>query len=131
MSFTVTNLTNEYQSFGNLNLEPGQVKTVPYVDQAATAAAVAAGRISISPSIAAATTLTNNSGGTVSTTLALIPDTVTGVDGVGDTAASKADVDAALVIIRNAIASLAAASNNNLAGINNALAQFNNGIENP
>lgn len=131
MSFTVTNLTNQYQSFGNLNLEPHQSKTVPYVDQAQTAAAVAAGVISISPSLTAATSLTNNSGGVVTTVIAALPATVTGVDGTGSNAASKADVDAALVLIRNAIASLAAANNNNIAGINNALEQLNAGIENP
>ena len=131
MSFTVTNLKNEYVSFGNVNLDPLQVRVVPYVDQASAAVAIAAGLISVSPSLAANTTLTNNSGGVVTTVIAALPATVTGVDGTANNAASKADVDAALVLIRNAIASLAAANNNNLGGIQNAIGQLNNGIENP
>ena len=57
------------------------------------------------------TSLTDNSGGTASGTIAALAVTVTGVDGAGDNAASKADVDARLVVIRNALASLAAKVN--------------------
>jgi len=53
------------------------------------------------------TALTNSSGGTPGATLAAQAASVTGVDGTGSNAASKADVDAQLVIIRNSIASLA------------------------
>lgn len=52
--------------------------------------------------------LTDNSGGTASATLADSNDVVTGVDGTGNNAASKADVDTRLVTIANSIASLAA-----------------------
>lgn len=52
--------------------------------------------------------LTDSTGGSASTTLAAMAASVTGVDGTGSNAASKADVDAQLVVIRNAIASLAA-----------------------
>lgn len=53
------------------------------------------------------TALTNSSGGTPGATLAAQAASVTGVDGTGSNAASKADVDEQLVIIRNSIASLA------------------------
>jgi hypothetical protein len=52
--------------------------------------------------------LTDSSGGTASTTLAAIDDSLTGTDGVGNTAAAVSDVNAQLTIIANAIASLAA-----------------------
>lgn len=57
------------------------------------------------------TSLTDSTGGTASATLAALAVTVTGVDGAGSNAASKADVDARLVVIRNALASLAAKVN--------------------
>lgn len=60
---------------------------------------------------AAVTALTDSTGGTASGTLAALAVTVTGVDGTGNNAASKADVDARLVVIRNALASLAAKVN--------------------
>ncbi len=50
--------------------------------------------------------LTDNSGGTGSDTLADSNDVVTGVDGTANNAASKADVDTRLVTIANSIASL-------------------------
>lgn len=59
----------------------------------------------------AVTALTDSTGGTASDTLAALAVTVTGVDGTANNAASKADVDARLVVIRNAIASLAAKVN--------------------
>ena len=59
----------------------------------------------------AVTSLTDSTGGTASGTLAALAVTVTGVDGTADNAASKADVDARLVVIRNALASLAAKVN--------------------
>ncbi len=59
----------------------------------------------------AVTSLTDNTGGTALDTLAALAVTVTGVDGTADNAASKADVDARLGVIRNAIASLAAKVN--------------------
>jgi len=123
MSYTVTNLTNQNQSFGNVNLAPHQQIVVPYLDQVAAAAALAAGVVSITPALAAApVTLTDNSGGTPTTTIAAINVA---------TPADFAAVAAQLVIIRNAIASLAAAGNNNSAGLGNAIAQLNAGIENP
>ena len=60
---------------------------------------------------AAVTALTDSTGGTASDTLAALAVTVTGVDGTANNAASKADVDARLVVIRNALASLAAKVN--------------------
>jgi hypothetical protein len=57
------------------------------------------------------TALTDNSGGTANTTLEDCNDAVTGVDGVGSNAASKADVDARLVSIANNFADLAAKVN--------------------
>jgi hypothetical protein len=59
----------------------------------------------------AVTSLTDSTGGTASGTLAALAVTVTGVDGTANNAASKADVDARLVVIRNALASLAAKVN--------------------
>lgn len=55
--------------------------------------------------------VTNGTGGTPSATFTLAAQSVsvTGVDGLGSNAASKVDVDAQLVIIRNNIATLAAA----------------------
>jgi hypothetical protein len=55
--------------------------------------------------------LTDNSGGTASTTLAAIDDELTGVDGTADNAAPLAGVNAELTKIANAIASLAAQIN--------------------
>ncbi len=51
--------------------------------------------------------LTDNSGGTGSDTLADSNNVVTGVDGTANNAASKVDVDARLVTIANSIATLA------------------------
>ena len=59
----------------------------------------------------AVTSLTDSTGGTASGTLAALPVTVTGVDGTGSNAASKADVDALAAAYRNAFASLAAKVN--------------------
>lgn len=55
--------------------------------------------------------LTDNSGGTADATLEDCNNAVTGVDGTGSNAASKADVDARLVSIANNIADLAAKLN--------------------
>jgi hypothetical protein len=55
--------------------------------------------------------LTDNSGGTADGTLEDCNNAVTGVDGTGSNAASKADVDARLVSIANNIADLAAKVN--------------------
>jgi len=63
-------------------------------------------------------TLTNNTGGTASDTLAVLGTTVTGVDGVGNTAASKADVEARLGVIANSISSLASKLNALIGDIN-------------
>lgn len=53
--------------------------------------------------------ITDSTGGTPSTTaLALLASSVTGVDGTGSNAASKANVDSALVIIKNSLSTLAA-----------------------
>lgn len=52
--------------------------------------------------------LTDNSGGTANDTLEACGTAVTGVDGTGSNAASKADVDARLASIANNIADLAA-----------------------
>lgn len=53
--------------------------------------------------------ITDSTGGTPSTTaLALLASSVTGVDGAGSNAASKANVDSALVIIKNSLSTLAA-----------------------
>lgn len=57
------------------------------------------------------TALTDNSGGTANNTIADCNDAVTGVDGTGSNAASKADVDARLVTIANNFADLAAKVN--------------------
>ena len=55
--------------------------------------------------------LADNTGGSATGTLAALDQTVDGVDGTGDNAASKADVDAALVVIANSISTLAAKLN--------------------
>ena len=55
--------------------------------------------------------LVDSSAGTPANTLAAQAASVAGVDGTGSNAASKAAVDAQLVIIRNSIASLARAVN--------------------
>lgn len=53
--------------------------------------------------------ITDSSGGTASTSaIAAMAASVTGVDGTGSNAASKANVDSQLVIVRNNIATLAA-----------------------
>lgn len=57
------------------------------------------------------TSLTDNSGGTANNTLEDCNNAVTGVDGTGNNAASKADVDARLVSIANNLADLAAKVN--------------------
>lgn len=57
------------------------------------------------------TALTDNSGGVANTTLEACGAAVTGVDGVGSNAASKADVDARLTSIKNNFADLAAMVN--------------------
>jgi hypothetical protein len=57
---------------------------------------------------AAITSLTDSSGGTANNTLEAIASSVTGVDGTGSNAASKANVDTALVAIKNNFADLAA-----------------------
>ena len=59
----------------------------------------------------AVTALTDSTGGTATDTLAALAVTVTGVDGTANNAASKADVEARLGVIRNASASLAAKVN--------------------
>ena len=51
--------------------------------------------------------LTDNTGGTPDATLAVLDQTVTGVDGTGSNAASKVDVNACLVTLANSISSLA------------------------
>jgi len=55
--------------------------------------------------------LTDNSGGTANDTLQACGTAVTGVDGTGSNAASKADVDARLTAIANNFADLAAKVN--------------------
>lgn len=61
--------------------------------------------------LAAVPTLTDSSGGTAGTTLAAQDVALTGVDGTASNAAPLAGTNAELVIIRNSIASLAAAVN--------------------
>lgn len=60
------------------------------------------------PVAATVAALTDNSGGTADATLEDCNNAVTGVDGTGSNAASKADVDARLVSIANNFADLAA-----------------------
>lgn len=60
---------------------------------------------------AAITDLTDNSGGTANNTVEACGAAVTGVDGTGSNAASKADVDARLTAIANNFADLAAKVN--------------------
>lgn len=55
--------------------------------------------------------LTDNSGGTANDTVEACGTAVTGVDGTGSNAASKADVDARLTAIANNFADLAAKVN--------------------
>lgn len=63
------------------------------------------------PQAAVVAALVDNSGGTADGTLEDCNNAVTGVDGTGSNAASKADVDARLVSIANNLADLAAKVN--------------------
>ncbi len=93
--YTVKNLTNINQSFGQINLAPGGSTSVVN-PSAELYTAVARGVVSVTPALPAevATTLTDNSGGTASTTLAAI---------AAGASYSQADMQAA----QGAIASLA------------------------
>lgn len=86
----------------------GRNEYMTAVQYSANYSAIGAGSGSI-------TALTDNSGGTASGTLADSNNAVTGVDGVGNNAASKVDVDARLVTLTNSIASLAAKVNSLIA----------------
>ena len=90
------------QKFVSLGMSP-DLATV--VSDAATAV------IAEKPEIAALVSLTDNSGGTATDTLEDCNNAVTGVDGTGSNAASKADVDARLVSIANNLADLSAKVN--------------------
>ncbi len=93
--YTVKNLTNINQSFGQINLAPGGSTSVVN-PSAELYTAVSRGVVSVTPALPAevATTLTDNSGGTASTTLAAI---------AAGASYSQADMQAA----QGAIASLA------------------------
>jgi hypothetical protein len=67
---------------------------------------------------ASITALTDNSGPTADNTIENCGDAVTGVDGTGNNAASKADVDTRLTAIENNIADLAGKVNEILTAIN-------------
>lgn len=69
------------------------------------------GIVAFSSTTGQQTELTDNSGGTANTTIEACGAAVTGVDGTGSNAASKADVDTRLAAIANNVADLAAAIN--------------------
>lgn len=91
------------------SLAPGETCLV-VLDQAAAAYYVAIPPFSLTQQTAL-TDLTDNSGGSADDTIEACGTAVTGVDGTGSNAASKADVDTRLTAIANNIADLTARLN--------------------
>jgi len=90
--FTVTNLTNSGQAAGNVYLEPGQSKSVEYVD-AGIRAAVAANVMSVTPALSSGTAV------------GAITITEVNTAGSADTASVQAAVNTLIAAVNGLIAS--------------------------